>query len=720
MPLFLHPHLKRDLAFDDYDVHPDDVVERLPPANIDPEQQSAKRRRIERIAAQCLQGNPPVLIAAGLRGPFNDGWKNPWAGVKKTKRKSAERAGSVVNKPADARGTDIGPRVEPTKARRLTRSGSRKTLETLETQASIASPEASRAATYDMDDFNDSHTLEEVEVPPATAPSPNEHVSPATGFFGVGTEKCVQSRSSLTNPFWLRRPESGKKFDRRRTTNNNTPSSPTRPRSAQQRAGSKKPLQLPVPPMAMGVRAPLAGRLSPDTRSSASAPMAISSPAKPTALGSETVVYPSAMAKQTPVAAAVHVLDDASELQAAQLRSVAIAQAVSPATGIVDILQKPAPVLEPPVTVSKDDSPRRSSQNGSQKRPAREEVQHLAERLANSQPKPSMINSEREGGSQPAKQKHLGPRTSQHGLVASPDPNSSTGFVYKKVGGAKWTIGNAPRSKPRAVNFNSSPVVKEAKASSKPNSEEVDSVLECAVLDKSPVEGQELEGGGSQGGGPTQEQQSLRSSRSSRQSAMSTQAAMLLAQLEFQESTYPTSSVRTSRPWSQSQETPRSAIPELSPAITPLSVFRPELAQPQQLASAFRGPPMSTQDLFAAASPFAFSTVKKRADAPQLSNLRIAIMPLDGHVERNADASPRSPPSSPDRIPLKDKSVAPSPWSFTFEKGPQGSQGSMRGNARPSLHDIEIPHHESYAALDEYGLNGSLNFTERLLHNLDT
>ncbi|OCT45272.1 hypothetical protein CLCR_05583 [Cladophialophora carrionii] len=43
------------------------------------EQGAAKRRRIEAHATGYLRGQPVFILTAGLRGPFGDGWQNPWA-----------------------------------------------------------------------------------------------------------------------------------------------------------------------------------------------------------------------------------------------------------------------------------------------------------------------------------------------------------------------------------------------------------------------------------------------------------------------------------------------------------------------------------------------------------------------------------------------------------------------------------------------------------------
>jgi hypothetical protein len=193
---------------------------------------------------------------------------------------------------------------------------------------------------------------------------------------------------------------------------------------------------------------------------------------------------------------------------------------------------------------------------------------------------------------------------------------------------------------------------------------------------------------------------------------------MLLAQLEFQESTFPTSLSETSRPWSQTEEsTPQPILPVLSPAITPLSVFRPQIEQPHALTSVLRGPAVSTQDLFAAASPFAFSTVKKKPEALQRSNLRVTLTPVHGR-NRGSTLSPDSPIYT-DRIPLKEKSMTPSPWNFSFDKGSRASQDSLKSSTRRPAADVELPQLDLHTSLDDYGFDGSLHFADRLLSHFN-
>ena len=63
----------------------------------------AKKRRIESLSQQYLQGRPLFILSAGLQGPLHDGWLNPWAKQRKTGQVGAR-----------------GESVEPMKARKVT------------------------------------------------------------------------------------------------------------------------------------------------------------------------------------------------------------------------------------------------------------------------------------------------------------------------------------------------------------------------------------------------------------------------------------------------------------------------------------------------------------------------------------------------------------------------------------------------------------------------
>ncbi|KAJ5650405.1 uncharacterized protein N7484_004128 [Penicillium longicatenatum] len=49
---------------------------------------AAKRQRIEKLAEAYLRGRPLFIASAALRGPFDEGWKNPWKKKRKILTKS--------------------------------------------------------------------------------------------------------------------------------------------------------------------------------------------------------------------------------------------------------------------------------------------------------------------------------------------------------------------------------------------------------------------------------------------------------------------------------------------------------------------------------------------------------------------------------------------------------------------------------------------------------
>jgi hypothetical protein len=716
MPPLLHPHLKRGLDIDGFHVKAEDIIEELPVQRVGQEDRAAKRQRIEKIASQYLQGRRPLILSAGLRGPFNDGWKNPWAKTRLAAKTSPHKQTNVQEKRHVTARTSAGTS-RSYGVKKRTKSEARMTLQPHAT----VSPKTSRTTDKDLETEDQTYTLDEVEVSPATALLSKElDTSSATEFSSVDAEQCVQTRSSLTNPFWLRRPEAERDVNRRQSASEGTETSPTHSRSAPQRPIATRRLQLARPEMPLNIQAsPARNAANCYTSFGASASMVISSPVKPAGTMFNEANHPLVMES---TAFTADSLDSRSKFPQAQAAQVPIAEVVQ--TVITTSMHKVLPRKSS--SLSKDDAyaflqPQRASLNAIPARPSQESIQRSAEPLADGIPTPSSAGSQIQD---PDTQSVLAKnrlRQPQHDLVTSPPPNSSTGFIYKKVGRTKWTIDNAPRSKPRAVNFNSSPALKTNSAKDaqrrlhsaydstvvRPSDPSHETAFKANTAEAERVPGHtDVEDG--RGNDSLHDSQSLKSTRSSRDSANSTQAAMLLAQLEFQESTFPIS-------WSQPQDNAsRQVSPESTPAITPFSVFKSQMGQPQVSDSGIQGPPVSTQDLFAAASPFTFSTVKKKAEAPPPSNLRVALMPSDGSDVRREALRP-----SDDRIPLKEKNTALSAWSFAFEKGSQTSQTSLRSPARHSASDFETPQLDSNTSLEGYGTDGSLNFADRLLR-LDT
>ncbi|KAF2638136.1 hypothetical protein P280DRAFT_91872 [Massarina eburnea CBS 473.64] len=80
----LREALRRDLDYACLDGDADDLDECCDydydyDYDYDPGRRAVKRQRIEKIAANCLKGKRPLIASAALRGPFDKGWKNPWA-----------------------------------------------------------------------------------------------------------------------------------------------------------------------------------------------------------------------------------------------------------------------------------------------------------------------------------------------------------------------------------------------------------------------------------------------------------------------------------------------------------------------------------------------------------------------------------------------------------------------------------------------------------------
>lgn len=74
----------------------------------DEPERAAKRRRIEAQATAYLRGQPLFILTAQLRGPFDDGWQNPWA--KKSTLKNT-RKGTTSHHSANKVATSAGQAV---------------------------------------------------------------------------------------------------------------------------------------------------------------------------------------------------------------------------------------------------------------------------------------------------------------------------------------------------------------------------------------------------------------------------------------------------------------------------------------------------------------------------------------------------------------------------------------------------------------------------------
>lgn len=63
-----------------------------------PEEHRNKRRRVESLAKQYLEGKGLFILTAGLHGPLNEGWANPWASKKSSDKPKDRRISGVANR----------------------------------------------------------------------------------------------------------------------------------------------------------------------------------------------------------------------------------------------------------------------------------------------------------------------------------------------------------------------------------------------------------------------------------------------------------------------------------------------------------------------------------------------------------------------------------------------------------------------------------------------
>ncbi|KAJ5127892.1 hypothetical protein N7448_008671 [Penicillium atrosanguineum] len=89
------------------DINPDDLLGS--DDELDDAALAAKYRRIEKLAESYLRGQPLFLLSASLRGPFDDGWKNPWT---KKRKVAADLDSRTVG--SDSRVRDAEPVVQET------------------------------------------------------------------------------------------------------------------------------------------------------------------------------------------------------------------------------------------------------------------------------------------------------------------------------------------------------------------------------------------------------------------------------------------------------------------------------------------------------------------------------------------------------------------------------------------------------------------------------
>lgn len=88
-------------SLETYELSADDITSDELPASDDElteAERAAKRQRIEKLAESYLQGQPLFILSASLKGPFEQGWRNPWKKDRKAivSRQAKKRGKRVI------------------------------------------------------------------------------------------------------------------------------------------------------------------------------------------------------------------------------------------------------------------------------------------------------------------------------------------------------------------------------------------------------------------------------------------------------------------------------------------------------------------------------------------------------------------------------------------------------------------------------------------------
>jgi hypothetical protein len=656
----LHPSLKHGLQYDGLDQSPGDYLEPLPDDQYSPQQRASKRRRVETIANRYLRGQAPLILTAHLRGPFNRIWENPWNGRAPTMQIEGKKADMPMGGRVKSSKNPV--KTKKTKAKKGTTGVPRPSILDCNRDQPVVAPLKRSVNSHDVPRA-EAYNKESI-VPTTSLVLPEDETTVESQYFSANDEQRSLAGSSEKRSEWLRRrPLSPKEQEVLDKWVNNTSKNLSTPSKRGNREKEVNDILHLAPP-----RTP--NWPDNDWKSSASASMIISPPISnhdihlppsgpleiviecaqqqqdslhtedltETTLSAQSVTHgnltnaPSVHLPTHPPVYDHRVVDSGvsrePEPPSSRLRSSTSklqpsspnAQPQTPAPTVLDCIQSARRLSQ--MAIQQALSARKTDAGLS-----KADIQRFAKRCADTRPSPSSAKSSR----LPAKRDE--------------SPEQST-FDYRKIGGGKTS--KSAKKKPRHITFDSSPELQKtndvsknidtSRARTRPDIYDV--MADAPVIIEHEHDTTQDKVGGEH-------------------SQYSTQHAMMLAHMEFQEDVFPSPSSETPGPRADKTDTPgMQQTRRLSPVITPFSVFNTRLDETEMpgLDDEPYGPLPSTQDLFENASPFAFSTVKKNIRVPKQSGLRFTVL-QNAHVER-ADAGVndrRSPTPSGDRVPLKER-----------------------------------------------------------------
>lgn len=164
------------LHFEPLDIPPEDILYPGSDDEADEGEREKKRVRIEDLGRQYLDGRPLFIQSAGLRGPFDQGWVNPWA----RKKRGFEEVDLRSNAAPKAAGTGVHNQAETetiiprAKRRSITDGGIRSSTDSLASAVILEDPRIKRRKLEDAGRPMRENAQEypKATFPEAKAPSP--------------------------------------------------------------------------------------------------------------------------------------------------------------------------------------------------------------------------------------------------------------------------------------------------------------------------------------------------------------------------------------------------------------------------------------------------------------------------------------------------------------------------------------------------------------------
>ncbi|KAF2018842.1 hypothetical protein BU24DRAFT_405590 [Aaosphaeria arxii CBS 175.79] len=686
--------LLKGLHFEETSHDHEDLLELWPNDDISIEDQESRRQRIEDIAVDYLiRGKRPLIRSAQLRGPFDgDSWKNPWSRKRHFLRES-----------------------HPQKSNRTYAKGqfSEETKTHNKKQPNEMGPPSSRFQAQ-SDSMRDSKSQDPESLitrnshrPLAT--SPPQQIGYMDEDLNVNQSR-KRSLSTQTSP-WLKRRKSGLKAN----WGHRSSPSPSRP--------GKEAIALTKTSRLSGRQQFHQDKHDISTSSHTPNPVAASAVLVSRTLSVQHSSAKDSLVEQQPEEYEEHQMplgdtaedsvDPPSPKDPASIHPEEQTRNTNPEDEFISAerAQPSEEIFSQLVAAANSQPARRTS-------PSKEEIQGSAERCV-------MRPSSAKSTSRRAKKDNVVNNGASHSMSKHTDADPQP--KRKSSKGAK--------PKPRPVTFDSSPIVskrtKKAAEKGRKITQEEKSKANGVDLERTEHHRRDIYDVPDEDD-MTPLRHDPKPSRLSNN--YSTQAAMMMAQQEFQDQSMLSPPNVTPGFGTDGQEDERRQHSEdrRSPSVTPFHVFHARLDR-HDAVDEMHDVPMSTQEMFEAASPFTFSTIKKKSVMSRHSNLRFTVHPADGrdapqtsHSQQRITSSTTPPIPSAERIPLKERNSRLSFQSIInlSDKGSQESVSRLSpftmmlpltdgsgGDSRP----IELPQLNFHDSMEGEGLD----FTNGLLQNLE-